>query len=44
MKYRLGDLRVESHPTSWAAPNATLIGNVRLQANASVVWRGAARG
>mgnify|MGYP006172790331 CR=1 FL=1 len=40
MKYRLGDLRVESHPTSWAAPNATLIGNVRLQANASV-WFGA---
>ncbi|MFJ4384574.1 gamma carbonic anhydrase family protein [Pseudomonas sp. NPDC089408] len=40
MKYRLGDLRVESHPTSWVAPNATLIGNVRLQANASV-WFGA---
>lgn len=40
MKYRLGDLRVESHPTSWVAPNATLIGSVRLQANASV-WFGA---
>ena len=40
MKYRLGDLRVESHPTRWAAPNATLIGSVRLQANASV-WFGA---
>ncbi|HDS1698134.1 MULTISPECIES: gamma carbonic anhydrase family protein [Pseudomonas] len=40
MKYRLGDLRVESHPTSWTAPNATLIGSVRLQANASV-WFGA---
>ncbi|MGE6566332.1 gamma carbonic anhydrase family protein [Pseudomonas hunanensis] len=40
MKYRLGDLRVESHPTSWTAPNATLIGTVRLQANASV-WFGA---
>lgn len=40
MKYRLGDLRVESHPTSWTAPNATLIGRVRLQANASV-WFGA---
>ena len=40
MKYRLGDLRVESHPTSWAAPNATLIGKVRLQADASV-WFGA---
>ncbi|MFP3373250.1 gamma carbonic anhydrase family protein, partial [Pseudomonas sp. SIMBA_068] len=29
MKYRLGDLRVDSHPTSWIAPNATVIGNVR---------------
>src|SRR5690606_22391294 len=40
MKYRLGDLRVETHPTSWAAPTATLIGKVRLQAHASV-WFGA---
>ncbi|MDV9032184.1 gamma carbonic anhydrase family protein [Pseudomonas sp. RAC1] len=40
MKYRLGDLRVEAHPSSWAAPTATLIGKVRLQARASV-WFGA---
>ncbi|MGX1125412.1 gamma carbonic anhydrase family protein [Pseudomonas sp. HLS-6 TE3448] len=40
MKYRLGDLRVETHPQSWAAPTATLIGKVRLQAGASV-WFGA---
>lgn len=40
MKYRLGDLRVEAHPQSWAAPTATLIGKVRLQAGASV-WFGA---
>ncbi|WP_449434638.1 gamma carbonic anhydrase family protein [Pseudomonas putida] len=40
MKYRLGDLRVESHPTSWVAPNACLIGKVRLQARANV-WFGA---
>ena len=40
MKYRLGDSRVETHPDSWAAPNATLVGNVRLQAGASV-WFGA---
>ncbi|MFV3403479.1 MULTISPECIES: gamma carbonic anhydrase family protein [Pseudomonas] len=40
MKYRLGDLRVETHPTSWTAPTATLIGKVRLQARASV-WFGA---
>lgn len=40
MKYRLGDFAVETHPQSWAAPNATLIGKVRLQAGASV-WFGA---
>lgn len=40
MNYRLGDLRVEAHPTSWTAPTATLIGKVRLQARASV-WFGA---
>lgn len=40
MKYRLGDMRVETHPTSWTAPTATLIGKVRLQAGASV-WFGA---
>ncbi|KIU47398.1 hypothetical protein QV12_19540 [Pseudomonas putida] len=40
MKYRLGDLRVETHPQSWVAPTATLIGKVRLQAGANV-WFGA---
>lgn len=40
MKYRLGDLRVETHPQSWVAPTATLIGKVRLQAGAKV-WFGA---
>lgn len=40
MKYRLGDARVEAHPDSWVAPNATLIGKVRLEAGASV-WFGA---
>lgn len=40
MKYRLGDLRVETHPRSWVAPTATLIGKVRLQAGANV-WFGA---
>ncbi|UVJ45047.1 gamma carbonic anhydrase family protein [Pseudomonas sp. LS1212] len=40
MKYRLGDSRVETHPESWAAPTASLIGKVRLQAGASV-WFGA---
>ncbi|MBJ9976086.1 gamma carbonic anhydrase family protein [Pseudomonas sp. S75] len=40
MKYRLGQSRVDAHPSSWAAPTAALIGKVRLQARASV-WFGA---
>ena len=40
MKYRLGDARVEVHPDSWVAPDASLIGKVRLDAGASV-WFGA---
>lgn len=44
MKYRLGDLRVETHPQSWVAPNATLIGKVRLQAGANVWFNAVLRG
>lgn len=40
MKYRLADVCVEQHPQSWIAPNASLIGRVRLEAGASV-WFGA---
>ena len=40
MKFRLGDVCVDAHPQSWIAPTAVVIGNVRLQANASV-WFGA---
>lgn len=40
MKYRLGQSRVEAHPESWIAPNATLVGKVRLEVGASV-WFGA---
>jgi len=40
MKYRLGNTRVDQHPQSWIAPNATVIGNVRLDDGASV-WFGA---
>ena len=36
MKYRLGDSFVDTHPDSWTAPNATLIGKVRLEEGASV--------
>ncbi len=40
MKYRLGDSRVETHPQSWVAPGATLVGKIRLEAGANV-WFGA---
>ncbi|WP_421684037.1 gamma carbonic anhydrase family protein [Stutzerimonas urumqiensis] len=40
MNYRLGDSAVDADPQSWAAPNATLVGKVRLDAGASV-WFGA---
>nr|WP_272889512.1 gamma carbonic anhydrase family protein [Stutzerimonas stutzeri] len=40
VKYRLGDSRVETHPESWVAPSATLVGKIRLDAGANV-WFGA---
>lgn len=40
MKYRLGDARVDAHPESWIAPNAAVIGRVKLEKGASV-WFGA---
>lgn len=44
MKYRLGDARVETDPQSWVAPNATLIGKVKLEAGASVWFNAVLRG
>lgn len=40
MKYRLGDVRVEAHASSWIAPDAAVIGKVRLDEGATV-WFGA---
>ena len=40
MKYRLGQSSVETHPESWIAPNAAVVGKVRLDKEASV-WFGA---
>lgn len=40
MKYRLGQSSVDAHPESWVAPNATLVGKVKLEQGASV-WFGA---
>lgn len=44
MKYRLGESRVQTDPQSWVAPNAVLIGNVRLEAGASVWFNVVLRG
>ncbi|EPJ89042.1 MAG: gamma carbonic anhydrase family protein [Pseudomonas sp.] len=44
MKYRLGDSRVETDPDSWVAPNAVLIGKVKLEAGASVWFNAVLRG
>ncbi|MCQ3029071.1 gamma carbonic anhydrase family protein [Pseudomonas syringae] len=44
MKYCLGDFRVETHPQSWVAPNAVLIGKVKLEAGANVWFNAVLRG
>ena len=44
MKYRLGDARVETHPHSWVAPNATLVGKVKLEEGANVWFNAVLRG
>lgn len=44
MKYRLGESRVQTDPQSWVAPNAVLIGKVRLEAGASVWFNAVLRG
>ena len=44
MKYRLGDARVETHPNSWVAPNATLVGKVKLEEGANVWFNAVLRG
>lgn len=44
MKYRLGSSSVEAHAQSWVAPNATLVGKVKLEAGASVWFNAVLRG
>nr|WP_298140073.1 gamma carbonic anhydrase family protein [uncultured Pseudomonas sp.] len=44
MKYRLGQSRVDAHPDSWIAPNATLVGKVKLEPGASVWFNAVLRG
>lgn len=42
--YRLGDKTPQLAAGVWVAPNATVIGDVRLAANASVWWNAVLRG
>ncbi len=44
MNYRLGEFCVEADPESWIAPNATLVGKVRLERGASVWFNCVLRG
>jgi carbonic anhydrase/acetyltransferase-like protein (isoleucine patch superfamily) len=44
MKYRLAESRVQADATSWIAPNATVIGNVRLEAGSSIWFNAVLRG
>jgi carbonic anhydrase/acetyltransferase-like protein (isoleucine patch superfamily) len=38
MRYKLDGVAVESHPESWIADNAVVIGNVKIERNASIWW------
>ena len=44
MKYALDGVKVDAHPDSWIAPNAVVIGNVKLERDASVWWGAVLRG
>jgi len=45
MKYALGDVRVQTEGDDyWIAPNAVVIGDVRLKRNASIWWGCVVRG
>ena len=42
--YRLGEKHVQLGPNTWIAPNASVIGDVRLGAESSVWWNATLRG
>ncbi len=42
--YRLGDKQPQIGDNAWIAPNATVIGDVRLGANSSIWWNTTVRG
>ena len=43
-RYRLGDKQPKVGDNAWIAPNATVIGDVHLGANASIWWNATLRG
>ena len=44
MMYSLDGQKVDAHPESWVAPTASVMGNVKLEKNASVWWGAVIRG
>jgi carbonic anhydrase/acetyltransferase-like protein (isoleucine patch superfamily) len=42
--YRIGDKSPQVDPSAWIAPNATVIGDVRLAAGSSIWWNAVLRG
>ena len=42
--YRIGEKAPQIDASAWIAPNATVIGDVRLAANASIWWNAVLRG
>lgn len=44
MRYSIGERRVDMHDTAWVAPNASVIGSVRLEAHSSVWFDAVIRG
>lgn len=44
MKYCLGEAKVEAHETSWIAPNASVVGKVRLDEGSSLWFNVVLRG
>ncbi len=44
MKYALDGVAVDAHPESWIADNAVVIGDVRIERDASIWWNCVVRG
>ena len=42
--FRLGERSPQIDPAAWVAPNATVIGDVRLAAGTSIWWNAVLRG